>query len=55
MDIQTVDVLLIVMTPNADRSDVGLDYFGDQCLAQIKAQGLPSVLGVLQVTYMWVL
>ena len=45
---KVADLLVFVMTPNADRSDVGLDAHGDHLLTCIKAQGVPAVLGVVQ-------
>jgi pre-rRNA-processing protein TSR1 len=42
------DLLLMVMTPNTDKTDVGLDAHGDHLLTIIKSQGVPAVLGAVQ-------
>lgn len=46
---KVADIVLFVMTPNADRTDVGLDVHGDHLLSCIKAQGVPAVMGICQV------
>lgn len=52
LDIAKVaDMLLLVITPSlsGEPEDLGVDQLGDHFVEVIKAQGVPTVLGVVQV------